>query len=332
MNDIDLLLDQTRNPNTDIRFKACKQLSLEPDLSQDAFITLKRALDDPDSDLVNAACQTLRTHGHNDANFDPNTKKFSPTHSESSEKPALIGNISIVNICFVILGTFMVVMTAYVRQWVASLVILMFSIGCILLAGKVTRNRHRRLTGIWSELARQTGLDLTIGCIYLIGIPRSPSISGIYRGRQVTITKVVHDEGDYDRSVSLVFTCITLEVANTRGCQLAIDSKPCFKRLFKPGSIAFGNRQFDKCFQLNGRPDIFIQKASQLIVQYPMLLERPDGLIMLTDNLISFAVWKPPSIHLVDSKLEYKQLGVLSDVPCQVQILNLLCNLAEIAE
>jgi hypothetical protein len=113
---------------------------------------------------------------------------------------------------------------------------------------------------------------------------------------------------------------------------LAIDPKPYFKRLFKSGNISFGNRQFDKCFQLNGHPDIFIQKASQWIVQYPMLLERPDGLIMLTDNLLSSTVWSPPSIHLEYSRLKYMQLGVLSDIPRQIQILNLLCSLAEIAE
>lgn len=250
--------------------------------------------------------------------------------NDPMEKPDLFGKLSCLHVIVLFLGGSMIIVTAYERIWIATIAILLFLAAGILLTANFNVRRHNRLTGIWSELARLMRLEIKRGRACLVGTPEPPSLNGIYRNRQVSIVKLVQHEGDYEGTIPVVFTRITFEVANAYNRHLDIRSRPFLMFLSK--GIPTGNKYIDKHFTCEGNPDNFIQKTAQWVGWHPSLLQRPDGVIMLTDSLFSFTNWTSPSIHLENSELTYLQSGVVSNVPEQVNILNLLCDLAELIE
>lgn len=259
-----------------------------------------------------------------------NIHQSSSQLTDPMEKPVLIGNLSLAHLIFFTIGAFMVFMTIYIRSWVATIGILLFSAVVIMLTARFNYYRHKRLTEIWAEVARVTGLELKQGRVYLVGRSIAPSLSGIYHNHRVSISKVIEHIGDYEGTIPAVFTRVLLELSNSDARLLDVHSK--LFSLFKLKGIASANQYFDMHFQYKGHPANFIQEAAQWMAQHPALWERPDGVIMLTDSLLSFTNWTSPSIHLENSKLTYLQSGVVSNIPEQVNILNLLSDLAELVE
>lgn len=250
--------------------------------------------------------------------------------NDTATKPSLVGKLTCLHLFFFLICAFFLYMTIYNRYWMATIAVLLFIKTGLLLTAQFNLRRYNRLTEIWTELVRQTGLELVQGRPCLIGTPDPPSVRGIYHHHQLSIEKVVENIGDYEGSVSAVFTRITLEVANTSNRLLHIHKKP-FLLSFQ-NKITSGNKNFDRRFECGGRPEDFIQKIACWVSQQPALYERPTGVIMLTDSLLSFTNWSAPSIHLEGSKLIYLQSGVVSNVIEELNIINLICGLAELAE
>jgi hypothetical protein len=217
-------------------------------------------------------------------------------------------------------------------SWAGGLFILLFLGGCIALMGIPSVNKHKKLIAIWAEFARHTDLDLDPGRMYYIGNSIPPSVSGIYRNRKVSISKYVRHQAAYEGSIPVVFTCMSLEVKNLTGASLTINSKSFMNRLFGSRGVSSGDHQLDEHYQIDGQPDNFIRSAVRLIALHRELLERPKGIIMRTDYPLSTTNWTRPSIYLKESQLVCFQSGVPTNIPNQVRLLNLLCDIAEIAE
>jgi hypothetical protein len=138
--------------------------------------------------------------------------------------------------------------------------------------------------------------------------------------------------GGYEGTIPAVFTRIWLEVKNRGGCQLHVSSKWFLSRIFSSRQVNSGDPDFDLRFSFKGQPAEFLQRAMQLIVHHPILLDRPDEVIMLTDYPLSWVNWSRPSIHLEGGELVCMQSGVPTQVSGQISMLDLLCDLAELAE
>jgi hypothetical protein len=83
--------------------------------------------------------------------------------------------------------------------------------------------------------------------------------------------------------------------------------------------VSIGNRDFDRCFSVARSPREHVQGAVDRIVQ-----SEPRLLSWIMRNL--------PSIELRGDKLSCWQNGELTNVDDQKALLDLLCNLADLAE
>ncbi len=249
--------------------------------------------------------------------------------NNQAEKPGLIGNLSCVEPVALFFLAIIAIVSIQTRSWPVIIGFLLIITVALLLA-KLNINRHTRLIEIWSELSRQTGLDFERGHVYWIGSPDPPRLSGIYRHRHVSIAKVVINIGDYEGTIPAVFTQISLQIDNTQNRLLDIHPKPFLLALLR--DVDSGNRYFDKHFECGGYPDDFIHKTARWVSLRPALYERPDGVFMKTDSLLSATNWSPPTTHIEAGLLTYTQSGVVANIPEQLHILNSLCDLAELVE
>jgi hypothetical protein len=326
MENLDFILRQLEDSNATIRFNACEQLRQMPALSADAIFALKRALNDPNAHVTQAAQRAL--HDREMAGIKTN----SPGSSHPVKKVGLIGNLHFAHVLFLIFGTGMVIMTASSGSWGATLFMVCFFISCMIFIGLTSRGRNQKLTEIWSELASQTGLELTQGQSYLLGQSSSPSLAGVYHGHKISITKVVENVAAYEGSIPVVYTLICLKLININDFILTVCAKNFLKKLFSSSTIKSQNAYLDQNFQFEGEPKPLLHKAVQWLAVNQKLLERPDGIIMQTDYPLSAVRWSPPAIFVKGSELSFKQQGILSVVVAQVEFLDMLCNLAELIE
>ncbi len=193
--------------------------------------------------------------------------------------------------------------------------------------------RPNQLRQAWSELAERTGLTFDPGQRGLFGIGWEPMVYGEYHGRRLAMAKLVVPECSGDVCLPAVYTQISLRVFSPRGFLLNLEEKHIFARLFRKKDVASGAEDFDKHFIAQGSPSEFVQKAlRRIVLQKAILLQRPKGVIMLTDNSFSGTSWSRPSINLKGSNLVCRMSGVLTDVGVQIAFLDLLCDLAELAE
>ena len=215
--------------------------------------------------------------------------------------------------------------------WTVGLGIMLFMAACILffIVGTNQQEAREDAAAAWSELAEKTGLEFKQDHSLFF---EDLSLKGQYRGRRVCMSKVIRQRSYGEGSIFRVFTRMSLEVNNTGGCNLNVRSKPFLNKVFRFGGKASGNGDFDKRFQFDGKPGKFLWKARQLIVQHLVLLRKPDGVIMLTDTMVLATNWRLPTIQLQGSQLICLQSGVPIHIPSQVEILNLLCDLADLAE
>lgn len=331
MDDIHQFLALLNDRDSTVRLKACQQLELESVLPPDAIVTLKQALYDPDPRVGLAVRRALSIHGHDNGRTE-STSWFPPDSSRSTDRLVQIGNLGWNHVLFLLAGVFMMCMIGSHGGGWGTLIILLFMIGCITIPGTISLHKQKRLVEIWSEFAQQTGLKIDRGTIYFLGNSIPPSVSGVYRGRRVSVSKYVQYEASYEGSIPVVFTCTSIDVKNPGAAYLAITPKSLMGRLFKTEGISSGDQQLDKRFKFDGHPADFLRKALRLFVQHSMSFEHPKGVILRTDSPLTITNWARPSIYLQGLALTCFQSGVLTDVQGQVQILNLLCDLAELVE
>ncbi len=193
----------------------------------------------------------------------------------------------------------------------------------VILAGicaKMTEGtRHKEyqsLIAFWSEFAKETGLVLDGGNEpHIFRLTHEPGVNGIYHGHRVFASRTTSGS---DNESFKVYTCVSLEVQNTNGYQLVVQRRPFLERTFSFDNTRSRNADCDRLIKFDGYPDCFLQKARQCIARLPGFLDGPDA----------FA----PSIQLQGSQLLYLEPGGPTAIEDKSQILNLLCDLAELTE
>lgn len=199
------------------------------------------------------------------------------------------------------------------KDWIIGVIFALFIIiPCWLALAR--RSEAIRQVDAWSELAQHTGLIYTpANNLY------PPSVHGEYRGRSLSINLFIY--GDRDKTFALIYqnTSIALEVENHPGLSLSIQARR--DRVRKSNNMEFssGSQDFDRLFSVTGSPREFIQKAVDLVVQS-------------NPRLLTWIMRSLPSIELKEGKFVYDQNGELSNVDDQIALLDLLCNMAELAE
>ncbi len=217
-----------------------------------------------------------------------------------------------------------------------SFITAIFIVGFAVLAiGFVVWDQGRRretLGQVWWQLAAHAGLIFHGLELDLWGSSRSPAVSGAYRGRQVRVSRIVQQIDASEGSVPAVYTRMSLEVNNAAGCRLSLGSASFLERIFGRDRTRSGDKEFDHRFRVSGDPATFAQKAVEVLASHVDLFARPAGVIQRTDCAWSWVSWSPPSIQLKGPELTCTQSGVPTYIPHQVALLNLLCDLAELAE
>lgn len=194
------------------------------------------------------------------------------------------------------------------------------------------RRRQDKLCRIWSELARDVGLSFNPGSRSFFWNYNPPSLGGKYRGRFISIAKVVESCGG-EYAVSSVHTKISLLVINPANFLLTVRDKGLLAKVLRRKGVVSGDKHFDRQFTVEGSPREFVQRAVMLIVgQSGLMLNRPQQVIMLTEYPFQWRTWSRPSIEFKGSGLVCYQSGILADVKLQTAFLDLLCDLAELAE
>ena len=194
-------------------------------------------------------------------------------------------------------------------DWIIGVILALFVIIPCWLALARRKEVQRQVEG-WSELTQRTGL------IYAPGYPLS--VRGEYRGRYLSITLITF--GDTDNGFPLCQnTRITLNVRNSDCLSISIQAQKLKDYIRRFTGNSNENFNFDKRFSIRGSPHEYLQKAVDLIVRSgPRLPAR--------------ALRNYPSIELKGDTLICNQNGELTNVDDQLALLNLLCDLAELAE
>jgi hypothetical protein len=204
------------------------------------------------------------------------------------------------------------------EDWIIGVLFALFIIiPCWLALAR--RKETEKQVNAWPELALRTGLTYTKKPQkWWDPAVNPPSISGDYRGRYLTM--YLFNYGNPDRIDTLIYqnTSILLDVQNCAQLSLFIVGKDA-GNTHMILDIPSGNRDFDRCFSVTGSPREYVQGAVDLIVQSD-------------PHLFAWIMRYFPSIELKGERLICEQNGELTSIDDQVALLNLLCDLAELAE
>ena len=198
----------------------------------------------------------------------------------------------------------------------------------------MTKPRHEQhqypeteLGEMWSELANRSGLTYEPGYEDVDSVFQGPlgdpmRVWGDYRGRYIYMGRVAYGSRDGysvgDDYPSVVNTKIRLDVQNSALVSLDIHQKGWLRKLIGSGKLSGWGEDLDQRLSIAGQPQEFLQSASELI-------GRADP------SLKTWMIDYHPPIRLAQSHLTC-ELGKLTDIHIQTALLDLLCDLAELAE
>ena len=186
------------------------------------------------------------------------------------------------------------------EDWITGVILALFIIILCWLALS-RRQEVQKQINAWPELALRTGMTYTPGY----------SVHGEYRGRCLSLI--------FDRELIGSTTRISLDVLNSFRCSLFIQAKSVLDYIRKNAEVSSGNQEFDRHFSVTGSPRQYAQGAVNLIVHSD-------------SHLLAWIMQKSPSVELKGEHLGCDQNGELTNVDDQLALLNLLCDLAELAE
>lgn len=89
--------------------------------------------------------------------------------------------------------------------------------------------------------------------------------------------------------------------------------------MFTYKGISSEKQKFDRCFSIDGAPREYLQRAVDLICR-----SEP--------GLLAWMIHYRPSIELKGENIYCWQNGEFTDLNSQIALLNLLCDLADLAE
>lgn len=185
----------------------------------------------------------------------------------------------------------------------------------LLIILRLNQKAEQRLSEVWREIARHTGLAFQPGSAFLsvLGLAR-PEIRGEYRSRHVSLRRFP----TYGYESSWVDIEISIRVKNPAKCLLTIRPKGLLRGKSQPGNLVTGNEQFDRRIVVHGQPREYVQKAVVLIAHSD-------------PRLLASLASSPPTIELTHSQLTCRT-SERASVHEYVALLSLLCTIAQIAE
>ena len=205
------------------------------------------------------------------------------------------------------------------KDWIIGVILTLFVIVPCWLA-LLRRQDVRRQVNAWPELARRTGLTFDPN---IFNIPlrnyRLPGLRGEYRNRSLTVKLITSGDLDSDNPIILQNTSISLNVENSAGLSLSIQAKGFRDYICKVKQVPSGNLGFDRRFSATGSPREYVQAVVDRIVQSD-------------PHLLAWMMRSSPSMELKGDHLTCSQNGELTNVDDQIAFLDLLCNIAELAE
>ena len=180
-----------------------------------------------------------------------------------------------------------------------------------------------------SELARRTGMSYVTplasphGILFNLGswTIRHATATGTYRGRTATFSMTGEGggwTGEYGESSPYQYAVVSLGVANNAQYRLTIEGKGFLSRLFHRSVITTSVLQFNQKLVIIGKPQDFLQRVG-------------DWIPSIVPHLLAWMIEEQPRITLRGSKMTCKH-SLIKDIERQVSILNLMCDLADLAE
>ena len=235
------------------------------------------------------------------------------------------------NPAFVIFFTIFILIVVFSSKsdWICSFLILLLFGVWFWLDQAHEEKQKTELENIWSELARETGLKYVARKRSFLS-SSSPRVRGEYRGVYVSIDYVIEGGGgEYDAPSG--FTKFTLMVSNHSRFSLKINEEWIFLRRFGKHPVLSGNEEFDRYFHVRGIPPQFVQRAIRLTSLQDMLLsDISQSKMMENPYPLSWSSSCRPSIKLDGSDLICMVQGVYKLVSVQTDMLNMLCDLAQL--
>jgi hypothetical protein len=200
------------------------------------------------------------------------------------------------------------------EDWIIGVLLAFFLIiPCWLALSR--RNEVQKQVDAWLEVSQRTGLTFDPNIFNIPKVPyHYPGLRGEYRDRSLTVKLF----GDSERNEP-PNTFITIDLKHQASFSLSIQARRVLDYIYKTTEFPSANQDFDRRFSVRGSPHEYVQEAVDLIV-------RSDP------PLLAWIMRSFPYIELKGENLFCSQNSELTNLDDQIALLNLLCDLAELAE
>lgn len=200
------------------------------------------------------------------------------------------------------------------ENWIIGVLLALFLIvPCWLALSR--RKEIQKQVDCWPELAQRTGLTFDPNIFNIPkGLYHYPGLRGEYRDHSLTVKLF----GDSERN-DPPNTFITIELQNRASFSLSIQAMRVLDYVNKTTEFPSANQDFYSRFSVIGLPREYVQGVVDLIAK-------------CDPHLLAWIMRSFPSIELKSQNLVCSQNGELTNVDDQRALLNLLCDLAELAE
>jgi hypothetical protein len=205
------------------------------------------------------------------------------------------------------------------EDWIIGVILALFIIVPCWLA-LARRKELQKQVETWPELAQRTGVAFNPN---VFNSPfreyYRPGLRGEYRGHSLAVDLFIY--GDADRMDAFIYqnTSISLDVENRGLFSFSIHAERVRDDTHEMLGISSENPDFDRHYSITGSPREYVQGAVDLI----------GG---SEPQLLTWILRNSPFIELKGDHLVCDQNGELTNVDNQLALLNLLCDLAELAE
>ncbi len=204
--------------------------------------------------------------------------------------------------------------------WPAIVVAGCVAAGLLFLFDALAKALARRAQHREASLVLQTPLDAELR--QLTRLSNAPSVSygflekriefnGQYRGRSLTLSDVWG--WNPDETPPVPWTTLTVRVSNTARYRLDIRESLPLDKWLRPRRVLTGSDEIDRRFHLEGHPPEFVRQAIRLILE-------------------TGVAWGDCRVSLEGPRLTCRWPRALKDTNVRIADVNLLCDLARLAE
>lgn len=200
------------------------------------------------------------------------------------------------------------------EDWIIGIILALFVVVPCWLA--LARRRQIQLqVDAWPEVARRTGLSFDPN---IFNIPKPlyhyPGLRGEYRGHSLSVKLFADSERNEAPN-----TITSIDTQNYASFSLCVQAKSPLEYIHQITRFPSENPDFDRRFSVIGSPDEYVQGAVDLVVR-----SEP--------RLLAWILRSFPTIELKRDSLICRQHREFTNVDDQIALLDLLCDIADLAE